>query len=252
MKVALVFSGILRSLQYTHQNVKDNILKPLRDANLDITLYCHNYVLPNNVKYSNIRNKEKPTTIPEENKTLLPFDYYLEDNQELIKNQLDLPKYRTKGNPWKKSRNFVTLNNYILSLYSRCKITKLLQEHYQSGKEEYQYDYIVFLRSDVRFKKELDIIILTEIDTPNKCIIPDFHHWLGGYNDRMFISKIDLALYYGTYFNHLYDLSLEKLLHSETINKYLLEKYKADIILKPIIFVRVRTNGEIAPLDSKL
>ena len=63
MKVALVFSGILRSLQYTHQNIKDNILKPLQDANLDITLYCHNYVLPDNVKYSNIRNKEKPITI---------------------------------------------------------------------------------------------------------------------------------------------------------------------------------------------
>ena len=252
MKIALVFSGILRSLQYTHQNIKDNILKPLQNANLDITLYCHNYVLPENVKYSNIRNKEKPITIPEENKTLLPFDYYLEDNQELVKAELDLSKYRTKGNPWKKSKAYNTLNNYILSLYSRCKITQLLKEHYQSEKEEFQYDYIIFLRSDVKFKKELDITILKEINTANKCIIPNFHHWLGGYNDRMFISKIDLGLYYGSYFNQLYDLSLEKLLHSETINKYLLEKYKADIILKPIIFVRVRTNGEIAPLDSKL
>ena len=252
MKVALVFSGILRSLQYTHLNIKDNILNPLQNANLDITLYCHNYVLPDNVKYNNIRNKEKPISIPEENKKLLPFDYYLEDNQEIVKEELYLPKYRTKGNPWKRSKNFDTLNNYILSHYSRWKITQLLKEHYQLGKEEFQYDYIIFLRSDVKFKKKLDINILTEIDTPNKCIIPDFHHWLGGYNDRMFISKIDLGLYYGSYFNQLYDLSLKKQLHSETINKYLLTQYNADVILKPIIFVRIRTNGEIAPLDRKL
>ena len=252
MKVALVFSGILRSLQYTHQNIKDNILKPLQESNSVITLYCHNYVLPNNVKYSNIRNKEKPVTIPEENKLLLPFDYYLEDNQELIKNQLYLPKYRTKGNPWKKSKDYNTLNNYILSLYSRWKITQLLKEHYQSEKGEFQYDYIIFLRSDVKFKKELDVTILKEINTANKCIIPDFHHWLRGYNDRMFISKIDLGLYYGSYFNQLYDISLKKQLHSETINKYLLNQHKANVILKPIIFVRVRTNGEIAPLDRKL
>ena len=252
MKIALVFSGILRSLQYTHQNIKDNILKPLLDANLDITLYCHNYVLPDNVKYSNIRNKENPITIPQENKTLLPFDYYLEDNQEIIKEELDLSKYRAKGNPWSKSKDYNTLNNYILSLYSRLKITKLLGEHYQSKQTEYKYDIIIFLRSDVRFQKPLDTSMLKELDTPNKCIIPDFHHWKGGYNDRMFISKMDLALYYGCYFNQLYDLSLKKQLHSETINKYLLNKYEADVILKPIIFVRVRTNGEIAYLDKKL
>ena len=31
-----------------------------------------------------------------------------------------------------------------------------------------------------------------------------------------------LGLYYGSYFNQLYDISLKKQLHSETINKYLL------------------------------
>jgi hypothetical protein len=252
MKIALVFNGILRSLQYTHLNIKNNILKVLLDADNELTLYCHNYILPDNIKYTNIRNNEKDILIPKTNKTLLPFNYYIEDNQEQIKAELDLSKYRSKGNPWARTKNYNTLDNYILSLYSKYKITQLLQTHYQSGENQYQYEIVIFLRSDVIFNNKLNINYLNDIKKDNDCIIPDFHHWKGGYNDRMFISKPLLGLYYGNYFSKLYEISISKCLHSETINKYLLDIYICNIILKPIYFKRVRANGEIAHLDTTI
>jgi hypothetical protein len=66
----------------------------------------------------------------------------------------------------------------------------------------------------------------------------------------MFISKPALALEYGAAFDLLLTLSKERKLHSEQINKYLIqEAYKATPILVPIFFARVRANGNILNED---
>jgi hypothetical protein len=245
MKIALIFNGILRSIQFTINNLQEKVFKQLSKENIDYDIYCHNFVLDN---YSNKRNNETNIKINLENLKLLNYDYYIEDNQDDIKNRLDFKQYLVNGHKW---RNYnETAYNYILSLWSKNQITNLLKGNIENGKH---YDYIIFIRSDVIFHDNINFTnLFSKIKNDNDCIIPDFHHF-GGLNDRMFISKPKLALYYGTYFEKLNLIINEgHKLHSETFNKLLLQKYNANIIKEPLYFSRMRANGNIKTENFKL
>lgn len=253
--IAIVFNGLIRSLKFTHENLKSHVFKPITDAGWTYDIYCHNFTL--DTEYTNKRNNETATWLDPDEYKLLGAKYYITDNQTHIAETVNLPAYRTKGNPWPRSRTYQTLNNYILAQWSKAKITRLLEQNIDTGQES--YDQVWFIRSDVLFGKPIDPIkCLAKINSHpatadnNTCIIPDFHHF-NGYNDRLFIAKLPLAIKYGTYFDQLLELSKTHKLHSETINKLLLEKYKAHVITDPdIIFQRVRTNGEIDKRDINL
>ena len=239
MKVAFIFNGILRSIQFTINNLQNKIFKKLKNENIDYDIYCHNFTIEN---YTNKRNDEYNITIKRENFKLLPCDYYLENNQHIIMNEIDFSKYLINGHNW--DDNIDTAYNYILSLWSKMQITNLLKKNIENGSH---YDFIIFIRSDVIFhiKNNFNFTnLLNKIQTDNDCIIPDFHHF-GGLNDRMFISKPRLALYYGNYFTEILSLINDgHSLHSETFNKLLLQKYNANVIKVPIYFSRMRANGK--------
>lgn len=254
--IAIVFNGIIRSLKYTHENLKSHVFKPITDIGWTYDVYCHNFTLDK--QYTNIRNNESTTWLDPEEYKLLEPKYYLTDNQSHIAETLNLPAYRTMGNPWPCSPMYQTLDNYILSQWSKTQITRLLEHNINTGIAK--YDQVWFIRSDVLFAKPIDPIkCLAKLNSSpvtdnndNTCIIPDFHHYKG-YNDRLFIAKPSLAIKYGTYFDLLFELSKTNKLHSEQINKLLLTRYNSNVIVESdIIFQRVRTNGEIDTRDVKL
>lgn len=256
-KIALVFYGLLRSIQYTLPNLQKHIFGAITDAGYDYDIYCHNYTFPPNHKYNNHRAREYNIDLDPNAYKLLNPKYYISDNQLEIADQLNLDAYRTHGDPWPKT-GFKTLDNYLLAMYSRKKVTELLSQNIASDPQNHEYTMIMFLRSDVLFENSLPIpkllILITEQEKKNPptrvCLIPNFHHWLGGLNDRMFISKPSLALEYGMAFDKLLTISKERKLHSEQINKYLIQDvYHAIPILIPIFFARVRANGVILKED---
>jgi hypothetical protein len=136
-------------------------------------------------------------------------------------------------------------------MYSKKKITELLKQNIEKQPEEHIYECVIFIRSDVLFEKAIQIsklcqLLNTQQSSTQSCLIPNFQHWLGGLNDRMFISKPELAVQFGMSFDLLYDISKGRKLHSEQINKYLIQDvYKATPILVPIFFSRVRADGTI-------
>lgn len=257
-KVALVFYGLLRSIQYTLPNLQKQVFCALTNAGYEYDIYCHNYTFPQNHKYSNARSREYNIDLDPNAYKLLNPKYYISDNQLDIAAELNLESYRTHGDPWAKT-GFKTMDNYLLAMYSRKKVTELLAQNIASDPQNHEYTMVMFLRSDVLFEKELPIpkllTLITEQGskgplTTRVCLIPNFHHWLGGLNDRMFISKPSLALEYGRAFDKLLDLSKERKLHSEQINKHLIiDVYHATPILVPIFFARVRANGVILKED---
>ena len=256
-KIALVFYGLLRSIQYTLPNLQKQVFGPIIDSGYEYDIYCHNYTFPANHKYNNSRAREYNIDLDPVAYKLLNPKYYISDNQLEVMEQLNLESYRTHGDPWPKT-GFKTLDNYLLAMYSRKKITKLLAQNMATDPASHIYSAVIFLRSDVLFEKPLPIsklvTLLTEQESTNTqkqaCLIPNFHHWLGGLNDRMFISKPSLALEYGCAFDKLLTISKERKLHSEQINKYLiLEVYNSTPILVPIFFARVRANGVILKED---
>lgn len=238
MKIALVFNGILRSIQFTIDNLNEYIFEQLKDEKIDYDIYCHNFILN---EYNNIRNNENNIILNKDNFKLLPTNYYIQDDQLIISNNINYKKYLINGHRW--HNKTTTAKNYILALWSKNKITSKLIENINNG---YHYDYIIFIRSDVIFHTKINFTnLLSKIKTNNDCIIPDFHHFKG-YNDRMFIAKPRLAIYYGTYYLKLLNIVNEGYkLHSETFNKILLQKYNANVIKCPIYFSRMRANGKI-------
>lgn len=256
-KIALVFYGLLRSIQYTLPNLQKQVFGPISESGYDYDIYCHNYTFPPNYKYNNYRAREYNIDLDPAVYKLLNPKYYISDNQLEITGQLNLESYRTHGDPWPKT-GFKTLDNYLLAMYSRKKITELLAQNVATDPVSHSYAAVIFLRSDVLFEKPLPIhkliTLLTEQEKANNqrraCLIPNFHHWLGGLNDRMFISKPALALEYGCAFDKLLTISKERKLHSEQINKYLIQEvYNSTPILVPIFFARVRANGNILNED---
>lgn len=253
--IAIVFNGLIRSLKFTHENLKSHVFKPITDAGWTYDIYCHNFTL--DTPYTNIRNSESAIWLDSDEYKLLGAKYYMTDNQSHIAETLNLPAYRTKGNPWPHSRSYQTLDNYILAQWSKSQITRLLENNIYTGLAN--YDQVWFIRSDVLFAKPIDPIkCLAKLNSSpantdmNICIIPDFHHY-NGYNDRLFIAKPILAIKYGTYFDQLLELSKTHKLHSETINKMFLTRYNTHVIVdSDIIFQRVRTNGEIDKRDINL
>ena len=255
-KVAILFSGLLRSIQYTMPNIQQNLFAQLTNAGYDYDIYCHNYTFPSGQTYNNPRTQEYNITLDPaiiQNMTKIAR-YYIEDDQIQTAKQLNLPAYRTKGDPWPKS-NFASLDNYLLAMYSRKKITELLISKQLQEPLTHTYDFVIFARSDVIYEKPLPIPALFSLLTqtqqpppnpaPEYCLIPNFQHFRG-LNDRMLICKPQLACKYGLAFDLLLDLSKTHQLHSESINKYLLiEEYKATPILVPVYFSRVRSNGGI-------
>lgn len=248
-KVAILFSGLLRSIQYTLPNIQHNLFQELTSAGYDYDIYCHNYIFPAGQTYNNHRTKEYNVVLDPALSKHLNAKYYIEDDQIKTAAQLNLPAYRTKGDPWPTSK-YASLDNYLLSMYSRKKITELLIEKHTQHPADHQYEYIIYARSDVIYEKPLPFAkLFSLIDTqPNPdlaCLIPNFHHFQG-LNDRMLICKPYLAKQYGLAFDLLLELSKHNLLHSESVNKYLLQDvYKATSILVPIYFSRVRSNGAI-------
>lgn len=237
MKVAVIFWGLTRSLKYTLESIQHNILNVLSSNQIEYDIFMHTYKI--NGLYSNKHAFERPTKLdPLEYKLLNP-KFIIIDNQEKIIQHLNIDKYKNGRDPW--NNNYLTLQNFILALYSKNRIIL----SYKDKLKEYQY--IFFVRPDVLYLRPFDISLLKKINN-NNCLIPDFAH-NGGINDRMFVSGYNNAIKYGCLFG---ELGNYKFLHSETVLKKYLEKYKINIILIDFKFIRIRLNGRPCLKDKFL
>jgi len=125
MKIALIFWGLTRSLKFTIKTIEKRIFKILKDNNIDYDIYLHTYKLNN--LYSNKRANENNIKLDFEEYKLLNPDYFIYDDQDVIKEKLKLFKYRTHKDPW--DSDYSSMDNFILAMYSKLRITLLLEEN---------------------------------------------------------------------------------------------------------------------------
>jgi hypothetical protein len=236
MKVALIFWGLTRSLKYTHISIKKNILEILKKKNINYEIFMHTYKVSNT--YTNHRAKEKKIKLDFDQYKLLNINNFIWDNLEDVKKNINFESYRKRGDPWSNSgsKDFQTLDNFILSLYSKNKIT----QEFKSKLEK--FDYVIYLRPDVLYVKPIDVSLFKLIKK-NIGLIPNFHH-NNGYNDRMFISNNKNAIKYGSFYKELLNYSKKKIAFSEKFNKDMLTQYNIKIKLIDFPFRRVRANGK--------
>lgn len=122
MKIALVFWGLTRSLKLTITSIHKHIFNILKINNIEYDIFLHTYKL--NSTYSNKRSKEINIKLDFDEYNLLNPNYFIFDDLDVIKEKLNLKKYRTNKDPW--DSNYNSVDNFILSLYSKKRITNLL------------------------------------------------------------------------------------------------------------------------------
>ena len=249
-KIAICFYGITRSLKYTINSIETNFFNVFKKNNIDYDIFLHTYKLD---KYINNRTKEKDNNPDNELYKMLHPNYFLIDDDKIIRENIDLKKYRTKKDPWVMdgSKKYNSVDNFILSCYSKYQVSELVY------KTKNKYDYVLFTRPDCCYPYPFEIKYFNSI-CDNTICIPNFH--LAGYvnninlkfNDRFSICNNKNYRILAELYLHLYKISLKEKLHSETVISNYLTKNNIKWNLIDFIFYRVRLSGKICKYDKNL
>ncbi len=232
MKIALAFFGITRSLKYTIESIKNNVLGVLRDNGIEYDIFMHTYIVHN---YINIRSREMNLHVDNEEYKLLNADYIEIDDQAETKRKINMSLYRSYPDPWFTLYN--TVDNFILGQYSKSRLV------HRIDKTNIHYDYIIYLRPDCSYVDKFDINFLKAVNDNTICI-PNFHNY-GKYkfNDRFCIANMKTYKIYGDIFKYLLSISRQQSLHSETVIGQIISAHHIKAIRIPFRFSRIRCDG---------
>jgi hypothetical protein len=241
MKIALCFWGLTRSLKYTIHSIKKYILHVFKKYNIEYKIFIHTFKFDE--KYNNPRTNEINIELDFEEYKLLDPDYIEIDHQDEVKTDINVFKYRTNADPWK--TEYISVDNFLCAMYSKKQLGKMVENC------EETFDYIVYLRPDVRYHTYFDINYFTLANKYTICT-PNFHLF-PNLNDRFCIlTMCNLKKYYSL-FDKMYEYSLSYQLHSERFQYHMFKiHYKWSIKYIPFQFNRVRANGyELMDIKDK-
>jgi hypothetical protein len=245
--IALCFWGISRSLNYTYNTIKSKIFNVLDHNDIQYKTFGHFYELDyiNGPRFSTECN----TKANFEEYKLLQLDYFTYDNQNKTIEQLNIEQYYTKKDPW--NNQYQSVKYFILSKLSQKKVTNLVKS------SMLDFDYIVFLRPDVKYLDDFPVKYLNDIKEGD-CAMPGFHLYGSAneqykVNDRFCICRPNTGKQIGSSFDQLLDYSKNNQCHSETfLSNFLVQRNINRILIDNFIFQRVRANGEIPLNDIEL
>lgn len=241
IKVAVCFYGLCRTTHKTIYSIQKNIYNALDDLNIKYDVYIHTYNI--HKEYNNSWSGEMKQKINNDNWKLLNPTYSLIENEEDVINQLDLPKYRTHGDPWyfNGDNSFNILNNAILSIYSTYQVTQLWKN------SKINYDVIISLRPDMIYINPITINYLNEIKN-NTILLSNFAEY--PINDRFAMGNSRVMQIHGERFLNLYNYSLSNRLDAERYLIYILKINNIEIRKIDFIFLRLRLNNTSPDLQS--
>ena len=137
--------------------------------------------------------------------------------------------------PW--DSNYICVDNFVCAMYSKKQLGIMVNE------SEIDFDYIIYLRPDVKFINSFDVRYFSITKKQNVCT-PNFHLF-PNLNDRFCLLQSCNLEKYSKLFDEMYDFSTMFPLHSEKFQYYTMtRKYKWSMRYIPIHFHRVRANGE--------
>ena len=210
-RVAILFFGLTRSLTQTVDSLQKNIFDVLTTHSYDYDIFIHTYKIHGS--YKNPWSHEHTSQYMNEDvETLLQPRYILDDNQDEVVQSIDTNLGNWNGEMSSTLGQYL-IRNMCLALWSKKKITSLFESIQDS------YDYVIILRPDLLIHTRLDITCFDTL-TDTNIIIPYIDDF-SGVNDRICIAKPNVAIYYGTLFDHLKEYSQQKSIVSE---QYLMDK----------------------------
>lgn len=233
-KVAILFFGLTRTLEKTHDSIKKNLFTPLNDNLIHYDIFIHTYKIVG--PYNNMWSGETTDNYNNEDiETLLNPKYFIFDNQETIVNSIDFNEYYKKLGNWTGMTPEMTkylIKNMSLALYSKKQITLLFDKNIDD------YDYAIILRPDTLLLNKIDIKYFNELNDHN--IIIPAKDWFHGCNDRICIGKPNVISYCGKLFDELQIYSEKKSIISERFFMDKLNEKSITIIPKKIEYNNLR------------
>ena len=232
MKVALCFWGLTRSLKYTLHSIKKYILNVFNVHNIEYKIFLHTYYFHS--IYNNPRAGETNIDLDFDEHYLLNPDFLKIENQDTVKEIIDVFKYRSQPDPWES--NYACVDNFLCAMYSKKQLGIMVEN------SNIDFDYIIYLRPDVRYLTYFDMKYFSLVNQYNVCT-PNFHLF-PNLNDRFCMLLPSKLKKYYLLFDKMYEYSLLYPLHSERFQYNIMVKlYKWSIRYIPILFNRVRADG---------
>jgi hypothetical protein len=218
MKTALCFSGTGRSIEYTFDNLRENLIDNLDDF-VDVFVY-----------------------VAETPKAALTEKYFSDfsNNIAVVKEEYTNPSGSgyVFENSWPPRSNLEKGRDvYLKMIRSR----KYLMDMVDST--DIIYDRVIFSRMDVVYENKI-MENIKDLDM-NYLWIPSFHHWRGGYNDRFAISNQDIMRTYMSQADCMEEYKNEGFVfHAERALKHHLERHNISPKIFNCNFARVRGDGK--------
>jgi hypothetical protein len=221
-RTALCFVGTARSIQHTHQNLKDCLINTIENCDVFVFLAKSNHA-----------NK---------------FSDYFNDTRQ-IKNITieDEPEYDLDGmifRPQWPNKNS-SRQIYIKMINSRRRAFEILSLYEKENNVE--YDKIIFSRLDVKYFDNVGSYV-NDI-TLDSLYVPDFHNTFGGvingFNDRFAVGdRKSMEIYFSVPNSIIPYNKAGCKISAEALLKYHLEINGVAVKKLPIRFTRVRSNGD--------
>jgi hypothetical protein len=238
------FFGLTRSLQFTIDSIRSNVLDVLTAAGVKHTIYLHTH---NVTRVFNPRSYEFNVTIdPTKYRLLRPDKFVLEQPVDWTqpKNQDMLVQLLKHGDAWRERDDHISLRNLVNQLQSLEKLTSLWTP---SASE---FDAAIYLRSDVWFYNRLDVSQLLEAaGTTSHPVIwtPNFATYTG-LNDRFAFGNVAAMQIYGNRWQHALAYAHSANMHAERFLNHTMRSNGVECRTTDIVFTRVRGGGLVVDM----
>jgi hypothetical protein len=237
MRVAIAFFGITRSLTYTAESIRRNVIEPARQL-ADVRLFGHFYSQseidnPRSGESGQLRLDEHRLLCLDEVKFEAPFE-----SIEAICNveKLSPDKIIAAGDAW--NDGFKSLANLLHQLHSLRYVALMA--------EQYAPDVVCFVRPDLMYHDSFAPVINRALHAKKPALwVPDWQWW-GGVNDRLAVCKgKDAIRDYGCRLQKIpaYLEQLDKPLHGESLVKFVVDSSRISLHPSCLRASRVRSNG---------
>jgi len=225
MKVAICFSGQVRSLDLCADSIQKTIIDKSSEK---VDIFCHFY-------YSNPNDEEKMKRI------LNPVDYKFENDPSLEPSFLNTcydNRCRGKG-PATLERTRRVLNQ-IYSVFMANELKKKTEKT-----KNFKYDVVFRMRPDQIYEQQLEDL---ELVKKNELFVPA-HDWHGGINDRFSFATSETMDKYASMWLELEQLMQMGRFHPETLAMNICKKHNIKVVKSKITCKRVREDGTIIGLN---
>ena len=179
-RVVVCFFGVIsRSIRYTFESIKSNIIDVLKDNDYEVEIYVFNL----NIKDTKIDN----IIIDQSDISLIPYNYFEEEYQSKIDNEIECLKKQTQILFTRSDYTDCVVQNCLRQLYSEYRVGLFLERNVTN------YDLSIVCGPDFYIANKLNLDEL-ECSYKNNCFYTTLANDAQGYTNGFYFGRPDILI----------------------------------------------------------